>query len=147
MLSMQDNYDYLKSHIASDGNRYAECCKCRRFAELKSYDVETQDVPSWYLQQPGTNWFEKLKIYNPTKITLLNTTLEELASVWNVGLSTIQRALDKGRLIKNDYRIYVNSYPWEPQMICVDCRHPVTNQDLNEPALVSLAFDVNAYNF
>lgn len=138
MLSMQDNYDYLKSYVASDGNRYAECATCRRQAEVKSFDVETQDVPGWYLQQPGTNWFDKLKVYNPMRITLLKTTLEELATIWGITVPTIQRALDTGRLVRTDFRIYVVSHPWEPQTTCIDCRHPYQAPEVPEDsALVS----------
>jgi hypothetical protein len=86
-----------------------------------------------------TNWFEKMTKYNPTKITLLKTTIEELAEIWEVSPETIRRAFDKQRLIKNDYRIYVNSFPWEPQTSCIDCRHPYQAPEIPEDsALVSL---------
>jgi hypothetical protein len=140
MLSMQDNFDHLKSYVGSDGNRYAECATCRRHAEISAYEPETNDIPSWYMtvMSRETNWFEKMTKYNPTKITLLKTTIEELAEIWEVSPETIRRAFDKMRLIKNDYRIHVNSFPWEPQTTCIDCRHPYQAPEVPEDsALVS----------
>lgn len=124
MTPEQNNRSYLHTFL-DKGEIYALCRKCYTHQGIELFEPDTNDIPSWYIESRETKWFEKFKIYQPICVKLLKTTHDELANIWNVNIRTIEKALNKGRLIIDSRgEWYINSYPWEPQSLCYSCRNP-----------------------
>lgn len=124
---MQDSKTFRKIYKHA-GVEYVTCVKCKYLKSIDGFEPVTKEIPSWYMTRRGApreiNWFDKFTIYYPLGITAFRTTMEELAWVWDIPVETIQKALDSKRLLQDEINNYwyINSYPWEPQFICVDCR-------------------------
>jgi hypothetical protein len=133
MRSQQKNISYLWSVIDENGMQWGCCHKCRKLVGMRAFDPVTSEIPSSYFSNRETNWFEKFLTYRPVTTFQLKTTNEELAEVWGVSVKTIERALEKQRLLIDSFgNIFINSHPWEPQSICIDCRDPIKPVEMTD---------------
>src|SRR5688572_27965377 len=118
MLSTQRNTTFRRITTDEHGTQYSTCVQCGKCKHIEAFDPITNNIPAEYIRSRSTNWFEKFTTYQPLQMSFLKTTLEELAGIWKVSVKTIEKAIESGRLVRTPSRIYINSYPWEPQFIC-----------------------------
>lgn len=130
LMVVSEKMDYSRD-VRSDG--FIRCYDCNRYRCAEAYKPTSTEIPEWYLLRKEPNWEELFKIYPPTHLKQLNTTIQELSNAWGISVKTLKKYLDSNRLISNGNEYYLNTYEWEQQSYCAGCRGAIKNVVYENP--------------